>query len=117
MWTKQTFLFLMFALMGTVHAAQVAFQWGAVTYVSPIVYELGWGTTSGTYDKTADFTETNGRATQIPPNIEYFYSVRACTEDKTVCSPWAPELAFTVPPRPDIPAEFRVVRVIYWLAQ
>lgn len=114
MWTKQRALLLVVLLLcGATHAATIGFQWGAVTYSEPIVYELAWGTASRDYSDSVTVTETVGTTGTIPAGVPHFFAVRACTENKVVCSPWSNEIEYTVGDQPPAPDNFGMTIVVF----
>lgn len=114
MWSKQKLLLLVLILVcGSSHAANLGFQWKAVTYSQPVVYELAWGAVSRDYSDSITVTETVGTTGTIPIGVPHFFAVRACTEDKVVCSGWSEELEYTVGEQPPAPGGLTMTIVIY----
>jgi len=60
------------------------------------VYEVGIGTTAGSYpERWVVAAGTEQHTVQLVPG-EYVAAVRACTAEQVLCSPWSEELQFQV---------------------
>ena len=91
------------------YAISPTLQWDPVTYDSPIVYTLCRDSLSGAgnyLDECYDTTATEFIWVDIPVDTVNYYAVKACTEDKSICSGWSnevqypPAVAPTAPPTP-----------------
>jgi len=69
------------------------------------LYEVQWGTSSGQYEHTADAVSTNVQISGLQVGETYFFGVRACVEDRTLCSSLSEEVSTTiaVPAAPPVP--------------
>jgi PKD repeat protein len=69
------------------------------------LYEVKWGVSSGQYDQTADAESNATTVTGLQEGETYFFAVRACVQDRTLCSSFSEEISTTiatssVPPAP-----------------
>jgi len=78
--------------------ATVTLAWDAVDDTRVGVYEVHFGTATGDYNVgsvSVDAPSTTAPVVQ-PVETTYFYAVRACTTDLSLCSAFSNEISHTV---------------------
>ena len=96
-----------FMMSAPLLAADITFLWDAVPDDRVAVYDLQYGTASGSYEVGTLTPDTT--ATLSIPQGNYFAAVRACTADKSLCSPWSNELPFVVEAGIPAPVNLRIL--------
>lgn len=77
------------------HAEQVQISWNPVTDSRVAFYEVHYGTASTLYQWQVRTSETFAVIADLISGSPYFFAVRACTQDGTLCSPFSREVSTT----------------------
>ena len=82
-------------------AGDLSFAWSAVSYSGdPLVYEVHYGEASRGYNDHVAATDTTATVGELQGDHTYYFAVRACTEDRDLCSGFSNELSSTIPGAP-----------------
>jgi hypothetical protein len=88
-------LLTFFAMMASpvAQAAQVQISWNRVTDSRVAYYEVHYGAASGSYQWKVSSTEPVAVVADLVGDSSYFFAVRACTQDGTLCSAFSREVS------------------------
>lgn len=89
-------LFLVGTLQG-VSAAEVQLAWDAVADSRVAVYEVHYGSQSGSYGNRLDSTTTSALVPNLQAGSTYFFAVKACDSTRAACSAYSDEVSTTIP--------------------
>lgn len=93
------FALLWSALLGSpslAHCAEVQLEWDPVSDPRVDIYEVKWGASSGQYEHTADATSNSAQVSGLQEGETYYVAVRACVQDRTLCSSLSEEVSTTI---------------------
>ena len=91
---------------GLARADQVRLAWDSVEDTRVAAYEVHIGQASRDYDRSVASTTNEALIDDLAAGGTYFFAVRACTADRSLCSPLSNEVSTTLDagPRPPTPA-------------
>jgi PKD repeat protein len=78
-------------------SAEAHVQWNAIADPSVVLYELHWGVSSGQYQWTADALSSSTDISGLQEGETYYFAVKACPEERSLCSAFSAEVAESVP--------------------
>ena len=87
-------------LTGAAQATEVALAWDAVQDERVGMYELHYGHQSGQYEASRQITGTSVQLAQLEADTSYYFAVRACTADASLCSDFSDEVSARTPAPP-----------------
>ena len=88
------------AAMAECFASQVSLRWDQVNHPLVAVYEVHFGNATNAYGSFRSTTETSTVVSGLEPGWQYYFAVRACTRDKTLCSGFSNEICAILPYAP-----------------
>ena len=102
----------LFAYTALAEAGDVTLEWDAVTDARVANYEVHYGLAAKTYTgkQVVPKTATSARVSDLAPK-PWFFAVRACNADITICSDFSNEVTTTVPAPIATPKNMRVTGV------
>ena len=83
---------LALALVGEC-AAEVRLAWDPVADSRVPLYQVHYGTTSGSYAQQQEVTGTTAVVSPPEPGQTYYFAVRACQADRTTCGGFSNEVS------------------------
>lgn len=89
-------LFLLGTLQG-LSAAEVQLAWDTVADSRVAVYEVHYGSQSGSYGNRLDSTTTSASVPNLQAGSSYFFAVKACDSARAACSAYSNEVSTTIP--------------------
>lgn len=89
----QVLLWLLAAAAPTLAFANVDLTWDPVNDERVALYELWYGEVSGAYDRTIDAVENSACVVDLEPGQAFFFAVRACNADRSLCSGFSNEVS------------------------
>ncbi|NBC96407.1 MAG: PKD domain-containing protein, partial [Deinococcus-Thermus bacterium] len=87
-------------LSAAAQATEVALAWDSVEDERVGLYELHYGQHSGQYEASRQTTGTSVRLAQLEADTSYYFAVRACTADASLCSDFSDEVSARTPAPP-----------------
>lgn len=81
-------------------ASQVSLRWEQVDDPRVAVYEVHFGNATNAYGSFQSTTATSTVISGLEPGWQYYFAVRACTWDKTLCSGFSNEILAVLPHAP-----------------
>jgi PKD repeat protein len=89
-------------------SAEAHVQWDAVEDPRVVLYELHWGVSSGQYQWAVDAPSSSTDVSDLQDGETYYFAVRACPDDPSLCSAFSTEVAATAPYAQQPEASFEV---------